>query len=404
MIAESVLSQNLCGDLIRPQFLGPEDLSWLESLRDEFMRFEGRPRRELLARAKEPWLFKAPEVKLKLAVAVMLKRATTQDIDINRARHLRGELFRMGASELSREAALEKVALKEGLSIEQLLRDLFSDLKDERRLEDTSWRDLQAHTLALDCNLLLTKAFLARAREVSLKILGNCRAIIRHAKFRGLICVVEKLESKEELLHLNISGPFAIFRHTQVYGKRLGELPRLLKNCHRFELEARVVVRDRERTFRLGSEAPLPCASTIKKFDSQLERRFAREFGKATSDWDLIREPEPLELEGRWLFPDFEIRHRHLPERRWLLEIAGFWHPEYIKTKVIAYREAARVFPDLKIILCVDRKSFCGQEDSLTVSKAGEVIEFTGRLDPKQVLMVIERRRNGDMGLGRSQN
>lgn len=377
--------------MVRPRFLGPEDLSWLESLRDEFMRFEGRPRRDLCARVQEPWLFEAPGVKLKIAIAVMMKSAATQDIDVARARNLRAELFRLGASDLSRAQALEQVALKSGVSSELLLRDLFSDLKDERRIIASGWQDLNAHDLALECNLLLAKAFLARAREVSIQILGGSRAIVRHAKFRGLICVVENREMKGEMLHLNISGPFSIFRHTQVYGKRLGELLRLLKNCHRFELSARVVVRNRERIFKIGSEAPLPCASNVEKFDSQLERRFAREFGKATSDWDLIREPEPLVLEGRWLFPDFEIRHRRFPDMRWLLEIAGFWHPEYLKAKMNAYREVARIFPGLKIILCVDRKKFCGKEESVQASTAGRVLEFSDRLDPQQVLKIIEK-------------
>lgn len=39
-----------------------------------------------------------------------------------------------------------------------------------------------------------------------------------------------------------------------------------------------------------------------------------------------------MEAAGTLIFPDFELVHRRERERRWLLEIAGFWTPEYLTT------------------------------------------------------------------------
>ena len=52
-----------------------------------------------------------------------------------------------------------------------------------------------------------------------------------------------------------------------------------------------------------------------------------REFGKIAVDWEVIREPEPVVTNRIWFFPDFEIRHRQNPLRRWFVEIVGFGIP-----------------------------------------------------------------------------
>lgn len=56
--------------------------------------------------------------------------------------------------------------------------------------------------------------------------------------------------------------------------------------------------------------------------------------------WELVLEPAAVEAEGSLIFPDFALVHRHDPERRWLLEIAGFWTPGYLETKLARLRAA----------------------------------------------------------------
>ncbi len=69
-------------------------------------------------------------------------------------------------------------------------------------------------------------------------------------------------------------------------------------------------------------------------------------------DWDVIREPEAVPAAGKLIFPDFLLRHRLDPARAWLVEIVGFWTPDYLSRKLAGLR-AARI-PNL--ILCVDEE------------------------------------------------
>ena len=77
---------------------------------------------------------------------------------------------------------------------------------------------------------------------------------------------------------------------------------------------------------------PPPC-------DSEIESAFVTRFKRATTDWDLVREPEPVAAGATLVFPDFALVHRRTA-RRVLVEIVGFWTPEYLVEKLAALRRA----------------------------------------------------------------
>ena len=101
----------------------------------------------------------------------------------------------------------------------------------------------------------------------------------------------------------------------------------------------------------------------------------------------MVREPEPLRLgSGRLIFPDFALVHRRDPERRWLLEIVGFWTESYLADKLARLR-GARID---RLILCVDAARAC---DDDAVPEGAEVLRYRRRVDAKQVLARIEAAR-----------
>jgi predicted nuclease of restriction endonuclease-like RecB superfamily len=114
-----------------------------------------------------------------------------------------------------------------------------------------------------------------------------------------------------------------------------------------------------------------------------LEERFAREFRRLAPAWDVIREPEPIVAGGALIFPDFALQHRADPARRWLLEIAGFWTPDYVARKLALY-SSARV-PSL--IFCIDVERNCAEAD---LPSGARVIRYRRRVDPLEVLRAIE--------------
>jgi predicted nuclease of restriction endonuclease-like RecB superfamily len=69
-----------------------------------------------------------------------------------------------------------------------------------------------------------------------------------------------------------------------------------------------------------------------------------------------------------------------------LIEIAGFWTPEYLRRKIERLRSA-----DLPpFVLCIDDQRACGQAD-LPLDLAASVVRFRRRLDAATVLRAVLR-------------
>ena len=137
--------------------------------------------------------------------------------------------------------------------------------------------------------------------------------------------------------------------------------------------------RGQEGELHLQSGAPLFPASAPKPFDSKLEARFARDLKKAAPDWDLLREPEPVRAGGTIVFPDFLLRHRFDPSRQFLVEIIGFWTPEYLQRKLSLLR-AAKLD---NLILCLDEEHACADGE---LPREARVVRFRRRIAPLAVL------------------
>jgi uncharacterized protein len=86
---------------------------------------------------------------------------------------------------------------------------------------------------------------------------------------------------------------------------------------------------------RLNSHLPAP-----QLFDSRVEAQFAQRWGEKRQGWTLSREAEVLYQGQKVFVPDFILQHDD--GRRVLLEIVGFWTPEYLDAKCKTLRTFAR--------------------------------------------------------------
>jgi len=142
-------------------------------------------------------------------------------------------------------------------------------------------------------NLAMAQAMLFRATSVRVRAEGGVRPLVRLAKLRGLICTVT-VPPGNSAPCLEVSGPFALFHRTLLYGRALAAIVPPLVASGRFSLNATCVVRGQALDFVPAVGDPVSVSEQRRPFDSKLEERFAREFRKAAPDWDVIREPEPL--------------------------------------------------------------------------------------------------------------
>lgn len=370
------------GTVVIPAFLGDQDQPWLRVLLDEFHRFSGRPRRELERRLKEPLPCWSPPGKRALATETLSRLCKDREHAPVKPREARRELFGAGARYPDRpDIALSVAARSLGVEPDVIQASVFADLPGEKRLAPPP-RGLSPGELTLRTNLGIARTLLYRSSSVRIEIFGNARAIVRHARLRGLICTVRPSTANDACL-LEVSGPFALFRRTLVYGRALGELVPLLAWCNRFRINAKCVIDGKAATLTLQSGDPIFPSREPRRFDSKLEKRFAREFGKLAPEWDLAREPEPVEADGTLIFPDFALWRRDMPKRRWLLEIVGFWTPEYLRHKLARLR-AARLS---NLIVCIDVERNCADEE---LPPNAPVIRYRRKIDVAEVLRVME--------------
>ncbi len=382
MLPANLICCELRGHVALPRFLGEADRPWMRQLVDECDRAAGRPIRELEARLREP-VPGAPCDKQRLVAHILLGVSRSRVGSAVPPREARAAVFAAAARKpvRPRRAIIAACAAEGGIEPVALAAALFADLPGERLAMPPALLDLGE--LALRSNLLLAQALMSRAFTVKISLEGNTRAVVRHAALRGLLCSVSHGDTGDGA-QLEVSGPFALFRRTLLYGRALGSLVPVLAWTRRFRLEAECEVRRRTVTVALATGDPIFPSPEPRRFDSQVEERFARDFGRAAPEWTIIREPEPLAAGGHLIFPDFAIHPRSDPARRWLLEIVGFWTPEYLSQKLQRLREAR--IPNL--VLCLDEERNVGEGD---LPEASKVIRYRRRIDPGAVLAALAK-------------
>jgi predicted nuclease of restriction endonuclease-like RecB superfamily len=361
---------------IWPSYLDERDHPWLHVLIEEFARFSGQPLRGLQQRLREPLPCAAPYFKSRAAMHLLLRQGNAEIRSEVSPGEAREAVFLEAVEQTGkpRGAILAVAASKLGVTPAALERALFADLPGERIFVGPEHAP-SPQEVALRVNQLMARSLLFRATRVSISAQGSVRALVRQAKLRGLICIVEDGQPPV----LQVSGPFALFRHTLLYGRALGELVPFLFCCGRFELHATCRFRGQEATLCLRNGDPILPATAPKPFDSKLEARFSRDLKKLAPDWDLVREPEPVRAGASIIFPDFLLRHRFDPTRQFLVEVVGFWTPGYLQRKLALLREAHLD----NLILCIDEERGCQDEQ---IPEGTRVVRFRRRIDPQAVL------------------
>ncbi|MBI2894495.1 MAG: DUF790 family protein [Deltaproteobacteria bacterium] len=386
MVPLSLLRYDVRDREVTPVWLGPHDHGWLRGLLDEYERFVGRPRWELRRRLSEPLPVEGSSWRIDVARDVLDGLWPLEVGGQVRPRVARAMLFDEAARGLvgTRDELIARVAGGLGIEPDVLREALFADLPGQRRLAALE-PPISPLELELRSNLAIAQSILFRASAVRIELAGRARDVVRYAKLRGLVCTVLPGDDHDAAV-LEISGPLALFRRTLAYGRALASVLPRLSWCHRFVLRADCLLDELPRTLVLRSGDPIFPASEPIAFDSRLEKRFARELAAAAPDWDVIREPEAVPAAGTLIFPDFAVQHRIRPERRWLIEIAGFWTPDYLVGKLRRLREARLE----NLILCIDEERNCAAED---LPAGARVVRYRKRVHPTAILAILEERQ-----------
>jgi predicted nuclease of restriction endonuclease-like RecB superfamily len=137
-------------------------------------------------------------------------------------------------------------------------------------------------------------------------------------------------------------GPISPFvSATTRYGRQMAAfLPALLLfEYWRMQAYVRPPQAKGEALYRLDHTCSLKTHfKSSGTFDSRLEEDFAQEFeqkiGGKRGHWRLLRESEVLLLGDTVMVPDFVLVDEADETRKILIELVGFWHPNYLRRKV----------------------------------------------------------------------
>jgi predicted nuclease of restriction endonuclease-like RecB superfamily len=284
----------------------------------------------------------------------------------------------------------EYAAADSGASTTQL-----TGQSDDRYRED----DITVDWLLDRYNLALAQAVLYDATEMRIRVWDHFGTVFSYVKLFGLMHRIYPIDGEGERVASTdqadgyeavLDGPASLFSQTRKYGIRMANFLPALPLCDRWEMRAAIADGDtgrRTRTFALDHTAPLESHySAGSAFDSDVERTLADKWERATTEWELVREDDVLDLGAEVMLPDFALEH---PDgRRALLEIVGFWTPEYLEEKLSKIR-AAEVD---NLVVAVSEHLDCAEEDFGAV--ADRVLWFKTGIHVYDVVEFVEEYAN----------
>ncbi len=216
---------------------------------------------------------------------------------------------------------------------QQIDDELFADVIEFQRMKKFSgYASPQA--LLSRYNVAQTQAALYSAEELIVWSETDHKMILRYAKLARLMHSIRRHGQNGYCFRFD--GPASVLRRSTRYGVAMARfLPGLLA-CQGWHAKAKIISRFGKR-YRLdlsSREGLKSNANLAEEFDSSLEAEFFEDWQKAdTGGWKLEHETEILH-EGQTVFtPDFTLI---APDgvRRILLEVVGYWTPEYLEAKV----------------------------------------------------------------------
>jgi predicted nuclease of restriction endonuclease-like RecB superfamily len=200
-------------------------------------------------------------------------------------------------------------------------------------------------------NVAQLQACLYRAQSMTVETTADFKTILRYAKLARLLHEIRLLGPSR--YRIIFSGPASILRETRSYGINFARFLPALLACRGWTLRA-VIQTPWKTQARLelsegdGFKSHLPPA---EEFDSTVEEAFAAKFGPQRDGWTLIREGEILHQGQSAFVPDFVFRHEGGAEV--VMEIVGFWTPEYLASK----RQTLRQFGPRRILIALPERS-----------------------------------------------
>ncbi|MEE3719144.1 DUF790 family protein [Tumidithrix elongata RA019] len=344
----------------------------------------------------------SPDYRIKRGLSHLLKTAFSKFEMISPLEplELRRRVFGLAAqttpSRHATQQTLDKLAevltheLNREVSPIQIRTGLYADLAENRIL--TEFEAPTAEALLHRYNLSQVQGVFYRASNITLNVHrndpGEYKLLFRYLKLFQLMAYIEG--DADRGFTITIDGPTSLFSASTRYGLAIAKLLPALLHVTKWSLSATLVERDpyskQQRTGRYTLESGCGLVSHYppgKPYDSMLEASFADRWADLKTEWRLEREVDLLPIPGSVMIPDFRLVH---PDGRvFLLEIVGYWRPEYLRKKFSQVRQVG----SNNLILAISERLNLEKAGVKVSETTAQVIWFKDKLSPKAVLNVL---------------
>ncbi|MEL7354016.1 MAG: DUF790 family protein [Cyanobacteria bacterium J06560_5] len=268
---------------------------------------------------------------------------------------------------------------------------LYADLKENRIL--TSFNAPTPEALLHRYNLSQVQGIFYKASHVVMNLHrndpGEYKLMFKYLKLFRLMTYIEG--EADHGFTITIDGPASLFKASTRYGVDIAKLVPAILHVTRWQLTAKLQWKNpytktsQEKSFSLRDTCDLVSHYPPgKPYDSLLEQAFAEKWAKTKTDWQLEREVDLIPIPGSVMIPDFRLVH---PSGQvYLLEIVGYWRPEYLRKKFYQARQAE----NKNLILAISERLNLEKAGVETQNTPATIIWFKDKLQPKAVLKALE--------------
>lgn len=281
--------------------------------------------------------------------------------------------------------------LEREIEVAHIRQGLYADLQENRIL--VTFEAPTPEALLHRYNLSQVQGVFYRASQITLNVHrndpGEYKLMFRYLKLFRLMTYVEG--DADHGFTIAIDGPTSLFKASTRYGLDIAKLIPAILHVTRWSLTATLQIRDtysnttRQKQFTLDANCDLVSHYPPgQPYDSLIESAFADRWHNLKTPWQLEREVDLIPIPGSVMIPDFRLVH---PDgRTYLLEIAGYWRPEYLRKKFSQVQQSRRS----DLILAVSERLNLDKAGVKLSQTPAKIVWFKDKLQPKAVLSLLE--------------
>ncbi|MEM6448902.1 MAG: DUF790 family protein [Cyanobacteria bacterium P01_D01_bin.105] len=403
-----MLIHNYSGDSLVPKKLAvkPANLKSAQSAIDLFQGAVGKTQGDL-DKELHIWEGEGTDYRIKRGLAHILRNSFSEFEIVSPLEpdKLRDRIFTLAATAAPTPSAakthLQTLAaqltqeLDKDIEPIHIQKGLYADLKENRIL--TSFNAPTPQVLLHRYNLSQVQGIFYKASHVVMHLHrndpGEYKLMFKYLKLFRLMTYIEG--EADQGFTITIDGPASLFKASTRYGVDIAKLIPAILHVTRWQLTAKLQWKnpytklEQEKTFSLTDTCDLVSHYPPgKPYDSMLEQAFAEKWAKlknqGKTDWQLEREVDLIPIPGSVMIPDFRIVH---PDGRvYLIEIVGYWRPEYLRKKFYQAQQAE----NRNLVLAISERLNLEKAGVDVASTPAKIVWFKDKLQPKAVLKAIE--------------